>query len=127
MTTPRTRRPSVDEYVASLAPEQRALVDALRTLVKSAARGAVETFKWSQPVYESNGPFAYIKAHRSHVTFGFWRGVELSGDSGLLVSSGSKMAHLKIRSLDEIPEAELRRLVREAVKLNAAKGDPTRR
>lgn len=117
---------TVDAYVAALGPEQQTIVARLRLLVKSAAPRASETFKWAQPVYESNGPFAYVKAHRSHVTLGFWRGVELSGDSGLLETSGSKMAHLKIRTIDDIPESDILRLVRQAVKLNEVKGDPTK-
>lgn len=119
-----TGRRTVDAYVAELHTDQRAIVNTLRALVKSAAPRATESFKWAQPVYESNGPFAYIKAHKTHVTLGFWRGVELSADSGLLETSGSKMGHMKIRSVVEIPTADVRRLVRAAVKLNALKGNP---
>ena len=119
-----TGRRTVDDYVAALAADQRAIVNALRALVKSAAPRATESFKWAQPVYESNGPFAYIKAHKAHVTLGFWRGVELAAGSGLLETSGSKMAHMKIHTAADIPAAVVRRLVRDAVKLNAVKGDP---
>ena len=79
-----TPKRTVDEYVAALAPDQRAIVDALRALVRSA-------------------------------------------DSGLLQTSGSKMGHLKIRAVADIPVPDVRRLVRAAVELNAVKGNPATR
>lgn len=118
--------PSVDAYVAGLAPEQGAIAEALRMLVRSAAPDAEEAFKWAQPVFESNGPFAYIKAFPQYINFGFWRGVELDSGRGLLESGGEKMAHVKLRSKSDIKEAELARLVKAAVKLNRDKGDPSR-
>jgi hypothetical protein len=116
----------VDGYVAKLKPPQREIVEALRKLVREAAPGATEVFKWAQPVYEQNGPFAFIKAHANHVTFGFWRGVELDGGRGLLESGGRQMAHLKLRHPADVKKGELSRLVTEAVRLNLEKGDPTR-
>ena len=65
---------NVDEYVKSLAPEQAKIVSTLRALIRKAAPQAQESFKWAQPVYEANGPFAYIKAFKMNVNFGFWRG-----------------------------------------------------
>jgi hypothetical protein len=117
---------TVDRYVAKLKPPQREIVEALRRLVREAAPEATEAFKWAQPVYEQNGPFAFIKAHPNHVTLGFWRGAELDGGRGLLESGGRQMAHLKLRAAGDIKKGELSRLVRDAVRLNREKGDPTR-
>jgi hypothetical protein len=124
MTARKPAKRTVDEYVASLTAGQREIVDALRELVRSAAPRATEVFKWAEPVYESNGPFAYIKAHKAHVTLGFWRGAELMQSSSHLETSGSKMAHIKIRTAADIPKADVRRLVQQATKLNAIKGNP---
>jgi hypothetical protein len=74
----------------------------LRRLVKSAAPDASEAIKWAQPVYSYNGPFAYLKPFKTHVNFGFWRGVE------------------------DIDEAVLSAMVVTAVRLNQEKGDPSR-
>lgn len=117
---------TVDAYVASLRPEQKAIVEQIRRLVRSAAPEAREAFKWSEPVFELNGPFAWVKAHTGHVTFGFWRGKELDAGRGLLESSGDKMAHLKVRSVSDIKPAVLSKLVKDAARLNLEKGNPTR-
>ena len=117
---------SVDAYIAALPGDQRAIAEAVRLVVRSAAPEAREAFKWSQPVFESAGPFAYIKAFPRHVNFGFWRGVELDRGRGILETSGSKMAHVKLRRLADLDEPVLADIVREAVRLNAEKGDPSR-
>lgn len=117
---------TVDAYVASLPADQQQIIGAVRRLVLAAAPGATESIKWAQPGYEDHGPFAYIKASRSHVTFGFWRGVELEAGRGILESSGVKMAHVKLRSVGDIDTRLLQTLVKQAVKLNRSKGDPTK-
>jgi hypothetical protein len=117
---------TVDAYVAALPDGQREIAQAVRRLVRSAAPEAKEAFKWAHPVFESDGPFAYIKAFPRYVNFGFWRGVELDGGRGILETGGSKMAHAKLHQLSDIDEAVLAELVREAVRLNAEKGDPSR-
>jgi hypothetical protein len=121
-----TQERTVDAYAARLPAAQREIVESLRRLVLAAAPEAKESFKWAQPVYELNGPFAYIKAHAGHVNFGFWRGVELDGGRGILESGGDKMAHVKLRGIGGIKRAELTRLVKRAVELNREKGDPSR-
>jgi len=118
---------TVDEYVASLGGWQAEAVKALREIVSAAAPKATESIKWAQPVYEANGPFAWIKAHRTHVNLGFWRGAELSDPKGLLEGEGEKMRHAKIRAVGDIKKGPITALVKQAVKLNQAKGDPTRR
>ena len=118
---------SVDEYVGSLAGWRREVATALRALAREAAPGAGESIKWGQPVYEQNGPVAWMKAHKSSVNFGFWRGAELDDRAGLLEGDGDRMRHLKVREGAALPVEELRRLIQDAVRLNQAKGDPTRR
>jgi hypothetical protein len=95
---------TVDAYVAAAPAGQRKIVNTLRKLVLDAAHGARESIKWAQPVFEEYGPFAYIKAHRAHVTFGFWRGFEIDAGRGLLESSCSQMAHVKLTAVGDIDE-----------------------
>jgi hypothetical protein len=68
---------TVDGYIAGLEGWQAEIVSALRQLILDAAPDATESIKWSQPVYEDNGPFCHIKVFKNNVNFGFWRGAEL--------------------------------------------------
>jgi hypothetical protein len=118
---------TVDAYVSALPAGQQKIVTALRQIVKASAPQARESIKWAQPVYELGGPFAYIKAFKEHVNFGFWRGVEIDRGRGILHTGGSQMAHISLRSAKEIDRSLIASMVKDAVSLNQAKGDPTRK
>ena len=122
------RGSGVDEYVAGkVSPEQRPLVSSLVTLMAAIVPDAKVSIKWAQPVWESNGPMTFLKANKSHVTFGFWRGGELTDRFNLLEGDGDRMKHVKIRQMADINESAIRDYVAQAVMLNAKKGDPTKK
>jgi hypothetical protein len=118
---------SMEDYIdKKLSGWQAEATRRLVALVARAAPSSTAAIKWSQPIFEDNGPFAFIKPAKAHLSFGFWRGAELTDKKGLL-SRGDRMGHIKFTSLEAIDEAALEPLVREAVRLNREKGSPTRR
>ena len=117
---------TVDTYIAGLEDWQREIVSSVRQILIEAAPEADEAIKWAQPVYSSNGPFAYIKVFKNSVNFGFWRGVDLKDPKGLLEGSGDKMRHVKLSWCDQIDQAAFSDLINQAVQLNQTKGDPTK-
>lgn len=117
---------TVDEYVKSLDGWKRQVAESLRRIVHQAAPEAEEAIKWAQPVFSYGGPFAYFKALKESINFGFWRGADLDDPRGLLEGTGDKMRHVKIRSLDDLQEDALAGFVRQAVAMNRSEGDPTR-
>ena len=118
---------TIDEYIAGLGGDWRSdAVARLRTIVDAAAPDASSTIKWAQPVWESNGPVAYIKAFTSSVNIGFWRGAQLEDGAGMLEGEGERMKHLTLREGDAIPADELVGFVRQAVALNREHGSPAR-
>ena len=117
---------TVDNYIAGLEESKARIIARVRKIILQAAPQAKESIKWAQPVYESNGPFAYTKAFKNDVNFGFWRGVDIKDPKGFLQGSGSKMRHVKLTSLDDVEESTFADFVRQAIELNRTKGDPTR-
>jgi hypothetical protein len=117
---------TVDNYISQLADWQAAIVSEIRQIILEAAPQAKESIKWAQPVFELNGPFAYIKAFKNSVNFGFWRGVDLQDPSGLLQGSGDKMRHIKLTGQEDINAQVFSDLIQQAVELNLTKGDPTK-
>ena len=116
---------TIDEYIASLGGDWRSeTVASLRGIVDTAAPEARASIKWAQPVWESNGPFAYVKAFGRSVNIGFWRGAQLDDPAGILEGEGDRMKHLTLRDGDAIPADELAGFVRQAVALNAELGSP---
>ena len=95
--------------------------------VKRVAPQATEAVKWAQPVWERNGPFAFLRSSKKHATFGFWRGAELPDPRGLLEGAGTRMRHLKIALGEKPPIEAITEFVREAVRRNETSGSPSRR
>ena len=117
---------TVDGYVQGLEGWQKDVVSSIRKTVREAAPDARESIKWAQPVYEDNGPFAYLRAFKNHVNFGFWRGVDLSDPEGILEGLGDRMRHVKLSGPEDFKGGVFAGFVREAVELNRTKGDPTK-
>lgn len=117
---------TVDAYITQLEEWQAEVVSKVRTIILEAAPEADESIKWAQPVYEVNGPFAYIKAFKNSVNFGFWRGVDMHDPHGLLQGTGEKMRHIRLTSLEDIDGEAFTDFIHQAVKLNLSKGDPTK-
>ncbi|MCA8912867.1 MAG: DUF1801 domain-containing protein [Planctomycetes bacterium] len=116
---------TVKDY-ASKQGEFKDVVLALAALVRKAAPKAEESIKWAQPVWSQSGPFCYMKAFKKYVNLGFWRGAELDDPKGLLEGTGKKMRHVRVESVKDIPAAALKNFIKQAVKLNETKGDPSR-
>jgi len=117
---------TVDGYVDNLDGWQADVVASLRKVVRAAAPDAQEAWKWSQPVYETNGPFCAIKAFKDHVNLIFWCGADIQDPNGLLEGKGAKMRHMKVTSPKDINKEAFEQMVQSAVRLNYEKGDPTK-
>jgi hypothetical protein len=116
---------SPDAYVAALKGWQRACVETLRASVR-ASKGLEEVIKWGNLVYLSNGPAIVIRAEEARVLFGFWRGQRMRAIDKRLKPGGKyEMATITLREGESVSTAVARKLVREAIALNATLGDPT--
>jgi hypothetical protein len=116
----------VDSYIDALDPGLARLASTLRAIVLAAVPRAAESIKWSHPTYESGGPFCYIKAFSGHVNLGFWRGAALQDPAGVVLTTGQKMGHVRIKAPADIDRDVLTDLVQQAAALNALRGNPAR-
>jgi hypothetical protein len=117
---------SPEAYLAGLNGWQAERAQLLREAVQR-SKGLTEQVKWGHLVYLSGGPVCLIRAESERVLFGFWRGQQLRSIEPRLEPGGKyEMATLKITEATQLQPKTLAKLVREAVKLNATLGDPTR-
>jgi hypothetical protein len=114
---------SVEEYIEMQEKWAAEIIKEIRSIIKEFAPESSESIKWAQPVYEDNGPFAFMKAFKKNVNFGFWRGIQLNDPKGLLQGTGAKMRHVKVFSVDEIDRAAFGDFVKQAVELNREGGN----
>jgi hypothetical protein len=118
---------SPDEYVQSIGGWQRDRVDLLRGIATQVG-GSEETVKWGHLVYLANGPAFLIRAEENRVLFGFWRGKRLLDIEPRMTGTGKyEMKTLDLREDTIIDPAVAGQLIREAIKLNRAIGNPTTR
>lgn len=113
---------TVDEYLEIQEKWAAEIINEIRSIIKEHAPEAAESIKWAQPVYEDSGPFAFMKAFKKNVNFGFWRGIQLNDPKGLLQGTGEKMRHIKLFSVDDIDREAFGALVKQAVELNREHG-----
>lgn len=109
----------IDGFFAKQPPQLRAILEELRRLVEEAAPEATASIKWGMPFYELGGAMmCALGGHKSHVNlilpgpFGTY-----ADPKGLLEGESKLGRHLKLRSLDELPRAEVRRWLRTAAAL----------
>ncbi len=116
-----------DAYVKSLSGWQRDLTVNLRGSVKAAGKDLVEVIRWGHLVYFSDGPALLIRAEEKRVLFGFLRGKLLRGIDDRLQASGKyDLATMELHEGDAVSPTVVRRLVKEAIRLNQSLGDPTK-
>ncbi|ODT08649.1 MAG: hypothetical protein ABS58_01265 [Mesorhizobium sp. SCN 65-20] len=117
---------SPEAYVAALGGWRRDIVEALRAATRTAGDPEAR-IKWGHIVCFSNGPVLLIRAEEAHVLFGFWRGKRLRHVEPRLKAGGKyELATMTFLEGDTVDTALAEKLVREAIRLNAEVGDPTK-
>lgn len=97
---------TVAEYAAKLDQPLREIAEKLQTIIDAALPqpGAVWHGHpvWSLGAAPGKTPVAFFKAYSSYVTFGLWRGQEISDPTGRLEPTSRQMAVVKLRSMADI-------------------------
>ena len=104
-----------DACVRTLALQARALVltvapDATELLYDSYNAVAV-AFTFTGRMTEA---FCHVAVYSGHVNLGFNRGAELSDRGGVLHGAGKLIRHVKVRRLEDLDHAYLRKLLQLA-------------
>jgi hypothetical protein len=116
----------IDERIAELGDWRGEKLSQVRALIREADPEVVEEWKWAKatspgtPVWSHNGGLCTGETYKSVVKLTFFKGASLNDPSGLFNSSleGKVRRAIDIKEGDEIDEAALKDLVREAVALN---------
>jgi len=73
---------------------------------------------WGVPTFDFYGPFGILMAGKNHITFGFTRGTSLGDPAGLLEGTGKNLRHVKLKTAEQLRDANLRQLILDAAALN---------
>jgi hypothetical protein len=109
----------IDSYVERKGANLKGVAQGLRQLVMKTVAGAKETVNpWKIPTFESNGPMCYFAIAANHLTFGFLRGTSLPDPQRLLEGTGKSLRHVKLRTLEDLRQPALKKLIQAAARLN---------
>lgn len=118
----------VDAYIEKSAAFAKPILKKLRDLMHKADPEIVETIKWGCPHFELEGLVSSLAAFKEHVRFGYWRGVQVTGETNLMERMGqTEMAAAKLKEVKELPADDLiLKWTRKAIELNRSgvKGGP---
>jgi uncharacterized protein YdhG (YjbR/CyaY superfamily) len=117
---------TVDDYIATFAPDVQVVLQKIRQTVKAAAPDAEETISYRMPAFKLNGMLIYFAAFKKHI--GLYPPVR--GDDGLMQAvkpyAGPK-GNLQFPFKKRIPYALIRRIVKARVLRAREKGESKRR
>ncbi len=116
----------IDGRIAELDDWRGKVLERVRSIIKAADPDVVEEWKWAKatspgtPVWSHGGGICTGEAYKKVVKLTFFKGASLRDPSGLFNSSleGKVRRAIDISEGEEIDEAALADLVREAVSLN---------
>ena len=60
---------TIDEYMYSLSPDVREMMEEMRQTIKLAAPEALEVISYNMPAFKFHGIVVYIAAHTQHIGF----------------------------------------------------------
>jgi hypothetical protein len=101
---------TVGAYLASLVDPLKQAGEKARPVIDAVLPQAGAIWNghpvWSLGPEPGRAPACLLKAYPSYVTFGFWRGREISDPSGRM-DMRSAMAHVKLRTTADGPAAAM--------------------
>lgn len=113
----------ISQRIAELADWRGDALARVRKLIHEEAPDVVETWKWmGTPVWEHNGVLCTGESYKDKVKLTFIKGASLKDPTSLFNSSldGNARRALDIFEGDEPNASDFKRLIREAISLNAA-------
>lgn len=111
---------TIDEYIASFAPQVRDLLERIRATIRRAAPGAEETISYRIPAFRQNGMLVYFAVFKSHI--GFYPPVR--GDAQLEKAAApyaGEKGNLRFALDRPIPHGLIASIVRHRLEQNRAK------
>jgi hypothetical protein len=109
-----------DDLVAQLPPQAQTIARRLREIVYDELPDAEETVwikGWRLALYKDVSEVCGIGPVKEYVNFYLTRGIDIPDPDRLLEGKGKGIRHVKVRSLDDMPEEAIRGFIRYGKKL----------
>jgi uncharacterized protein YdhG (YjbR/CyaY superfamily) len=111
---------NVDDYLAGLSPEERAVLERVRRAIKEAAPGAEERISYRIPLYRQHGDFVGFAAFKDHLSLFVTDSSVTDRFAEELEGFAVKNTTIHFSVENPLPEELIRRMVRFRVEQNEA-------
>jgi hypothetical protein len=110
----------IEKFLLNLPGEKRKPAMIVRDVFLSTDKKITEAVKWGCMtfIYKGNLAFVYTYKNVEYINLGFHRAVQLSDPKKLFEGTGKGMRHVKIFTEKDIPQAQLKKWIKEAMMLN---------
>jgi hypothetical protein len=99
------RDPAIDRWLKRQPDELHFIANRWFTRMRECGKDVVELMHDGCPVAcVEDAPFGYVNIFTAHVNVGFFNGAALNDPAGLLLGTGKRMRHVKLKPLVE-PDA----------------------
>ena len=112
--------PEVQRYFLQLPEHKREPAMQLHEIMLTADSRITSSIKWNNPTFTiGKTSFAFIYTYKTvdYMNLGFFNAVELNDPKKLFEGTGKGMRHIKVKTVKDIPAAQIKKWVKEAVAL----------
>jgi uncharacterized protein YdhG (YjbR/CyaY superfamily) len=114
---------SIDEYLATVSDEQRAVLEKLRKTIKAAAPKAEECISYQIAAFRQDGMLVGFSASKLHCSFFPMNGHTVAEFAAELQGYDTSKGTIRFTADKPLPAALVRKLVKVRLAENAAKLD----
>lgn len=113
---------SIDEYMAELPEEKRAILEKIRAIVRNAAPEAAETISYGMPAFDHHGHLIAFAAFRNHYSIFPLNGTFISGHKKELEPFATTKGSIHFSYDRPLPQKLIRKIIAEKIKENEMHG-----
>lgn len=111
---------AIEKFLLDLPEAKRLPAMEIREIFLSVDKNITEAIKWNNLTFsvgKNNIAFIYTYKHLDYINLGFMQAVKLSDPKKLFEGTGQNMRHIKIKTAEDIPAAQIKKWVKEAMLL----------
>jgi hypothetical protein len=107
--------PAIETWLDQLPPELGAIARRWFARIRECGDDVLELMHDGCPTAcIEDVPFAYVGVYKTHVNVGFFLGAQLRDPKRMLLGSGKRMRHVKVKPGEELDSAALSALIEAA-------------
>lgn len=123
---PKTKAKTVDEYLAALSDDQRAVLERLRRSIRAAAPNAEECISYQIPAFRLNGMLVAFGATPNHCAFYPMSSSTVEAHRDELKEYKTSKGTIRFLPDNPLPAALVRKLVKARIAENEARKEKRR-